>query len=93
MFTVYHSSTLMNSALVPGLLCFWVLNVPVLGVICCVIASIWLASATDYIYTTRWGKFQVWAENLFTRPLHSHLTTARNYLNVSNLLCDLSESL
>jgi arsenite methyltransferase len=56
--------------LVLGLLCFWVLNVPVLGVICCVIASIWLASATDYIYTTRWGKFQVWAEILQHLDLH-----------------------
>jgi arsenite methyltransferase len=50
--------------LVIGLLSFWVFKFPALGVVCCVAAIIWFISAADYIYTTRRGKFQVWAEIL-----------------------------
>jgi arsenite methyltransferase len=50
--------------LVLGFVSFWVFTVPVLGVICFVCAIIFLFSAASYMYTTRRGKFQVWAEIL-----------------------------
>src|SRR6266853_2696487 len=50
--------------LVPGFVSFWVFIIPVLGVICFVCAIIFLFSAASYVYTTRRGKFQVWAEIL-----------------------------
>lgn len=50
--------------LVLGLVSFWAFDIPVLGVICFVCAVVFLFSAASYIYTTRRGKFQVWAEIL-----------------------------
>src|SRR6266853_2572517 len=50
--------------LVLGFVSFWVFTIPVLGVICIVCAIIFLFSAASYVYTTRRGKFQVWAEIL-----------------------------
>jgi SAM-dependent methyltransferase len=47
--------------LVLGLLIFLTFDLPVFGVICFVCAIIFLLSATSYVYTTRWGKFQAWA--------------------------------
>jgi arsenite methyltransferase len=47
--------------LVPGFFSFWTFGLPVFGVICFVCAIIFLLSAASYVYTTRWGKFQVWA--------------------------------
>jgi len=42
----------------------WVFDLPVLGVIYFVCAVMFHFSATSYVYTTRRGKFQVWAEIL-----------------------------
>ena len=50
--------------LVLGLVSCWVFALPVLGVICFVCASNFLFSAASYLYTTRRGKFQVWADIL-----------------------------
>src|SRR3981081_2121977 len=50
--------------LVLALLSFSVFGLPILGVICLVCSIIFLFSATSYVYTTRRGKFQVWAEIL-----------------------------
>jgi arsenite methyltransferase len=50
--------------LVLGFLSFWVFDIPVLGVICFVCAIMFLFSAASYVYATRQGKFQVWAEIL-----------------------------
>src|SRR5215470_18423686 len=47
--------------LVFGLFSWGALGLPVLGVICFVYAIIFLFSAASHVYTTRWGKFQVWA--------------------------------
>lgn len=44
-----------------GFLNFWVFDLPVLGVICFVCAMLFLFNAASYVYTTRRGKFQVWA--------------------------------
>jgi arsenite methyltransferase len=41
-----------------------VFDIPVLGVICFVCAILFLFTAASYVYTTRWGKFQVWADIL-----------------------------
>lgn len=50
--------------LILGFLSFWVFGIPVLGVICFVCASLFLFTAASYVYTTRRGKFQVWADIL-----------------------------
>jgi arsenite methyltransferase len=47
--------------LVLGLFSWWAFGLPVFGVICFVCAIVFLLSAASYVYTTRWGKFQVWA--------------------------------
>lgn len=47
-----------------GLLSLWVFNLSVLGMICLVYAIFFLLSTASYVYTTRWGKFQVWAKIL-----------------------------
>lgn len=50
--------------LILGLLSFWVFGIPVLGVICFVCAILFLFNVASYVYTTRRGKFQVWADIL-----------------------------
>ncbi|HEV2583447.1 MAG TPA: methyltransferase domain-containing protein [Ktedonobacteraceae bacterium] len=50
--------------LVLGFLSFWMFDIPVLGVIWLVCAILFLFTAASYVYTTRRGKFQVWAEIL-----------------------------
>lgn len=50
--------------LILGFLSFWVFDIPVLGVICFVCAMLFLFTAASYVYTTRQGKFQVWADIL-----------------------------
>jgi arsenite methyltransferase len=50
--------------LVLGFVSIWVFTIPVLGVICFVCAIVFLFSAASYVYTTRRGKFQVWADIL-----------------------------
>jgi arsenite methyltransferase len=47
-----------------GLLSVSLLALPVLGVICFVCSALFLFSAASYVYTTRRGKFQMWAEIL-----------------------------
>jgi arsenite methyltransferase len=47
-----------------GVLSTWVFNISTLGVICLVYGVFLLLSAASYVYTTRLGKFQVWAEIL-----------------------------
>src|SRR5215471_16042205 len=47
--------------LVLGLFSWWAFGLPVLGVFCFVCAIMFLLSAASYVYTTGWGKFQVWA--------------------------------
>jgi len=47
-----------------GLVSFSVFALPILGVICFVCSAFFLFSAASYVYTTRWGKFQVWADIL-----------------------------
>jgi arsenite methyltransferase len=42
---------------------------PVLSVICFVCALLSLLSTASYVYTTRWGKFQVWADILLQLEL------------------------
>ncbi len=49
---------------------FWVFGLPVLGVICFGCAVTFLFSAASYVYTTRRGKFQVWAAVLVRLGLH-----------------------
>jgi ubiquinone/menaquinone biosynthesis C-methylase UbiE len=58
------------SFLVLAYVSFWVFGIPVLGVICFVGAVMFLFSAASYVYTTRRGKFQVWAEVLLRLGLH-----------------------
>jgi arsenite methyltransferase len=50
--------------LVSGLVSIWVFAIPVLGVTCFVCAITFFSSAASYVYTTRRGKFQVWADIL-----------------------------
>ena len=50
--------------LVLGLVSFSLFDLPVLGVICFVCALMFLFSTASYVYTTRRGKFQVWADIL-----------------------------
>ncbi len=50
--------------LIFGLVSFSVFALPVLGVICFVCSTLFLFSAASYVYTTRRGKFQVWADIL-----------------------------
>jgi SAM-dependent methyltransferase len=47
-----------------GWLSFTAIHLPVLGWISCVLGVWLLLSAASYLYTTRWGKFQVWADLL-----------------------------
>jgi ubiquinone/menaquinone biosynthesis C-methylase UbiE len=42
----------------------WLFNQPVLAVVCAIYAVYMLLSAGSYLYTTRVGKFRVWAELL-----------------------------
>jgi ubiquinone/menaquinone biosynthesis C-methylase UbiE len=56
--------------LVSGFLNFWLFDILILGVICFMCAALFLLSATSYVYTTRRGKFQVWAEILLRLGLH-----------------------
>lgn len=42
----------------------WAFKQPVLAIVCLIYAVYMLLSATSYIYTTRAGKFRVWAELL-----------------------------
>jgi SAM-dependent methyltransferase len=50
--------------LVLGFFSFFSFGMLVVGVICFGFAIMFLLSAASYVYTTRWGKFQVWAEIL-----------------------------
>src|SRR5208337_5030360 len=50
--------------LVIGILGFWVVNTTLLGVFALVCGFIFLLNAASYVYTTRRGKFRVWAELL-----------------------------
>ena len=43
---------------------FWLFQQPILAVVCLIYAIYMLLSAASYIYTTRVGKFRVWAELL-----------------------------
>jgi arsenite methyltransferase len=47
-----------------GWLNFTVFHLPVLGWLSCVLGAWLLFCAASYLYTTRWGKFQVWADLL-----------------------------
>lgn len=47
-----------------GVLSAWQFNALVPGVICLAYGVFLLLSTVCYVYTTRWGKFQVWAEIL-----------------------------
>jgi arsenite methyltransferase len=47
-----------------GLVSFLLFALPALGVICFVCSALFLFSAASYVYTTRRGKFQVWADIL-----------------------------
>jgi SAM-dependent methyltransferase len=47
-----------------GFVNLWIFKLPILGLICCVCAVILLLSVVSYLYTTRQGKFQVWADIL-----------------------------
>ena len=47
-----------------GLLSFWVFTLPILGLICFACAVLFLLNVVSYVYTTRQGKFQVWADIL-----------------------------
>jgi ubiquinone/menaquinone biosynthesis C-methylase UbiE len=58
------------SFLVLAYMSFWMFGIPVLGVICFVCAVVFLFSTASYVYTTRQGKFQVWAEVLLRLGLH-----------------------
>src|SRR6185312_1747588 len=42
----------------------WLFNQPILAVVCAIYAVYMLLSAGSYVYTTRVGKFRVWAELL-----------------------------
>jgi arsenite methyltransferase len=53
-----------------GIFFIWLLQWLVLGIICLVYAVYMLLSTTSYIYTTRHGKFQVWAQLLSQLRLH-----------------------
>ena len=44
-----------------GLVSFWVFTLPILGLLSCACAVVFFLSAVSYVYTTRRGKFQVWA--------------------------------
>ncbi len=55
--------------LIVGLVSFAFFALPVLSVICFVCALLYLLSAASYVYTTRWGKFQVWADILLQLEL------------------------
>jgi SAM-dependent methyltransferase len=50
--------------LVFGIVGFWLFTLPLLSVICFVCAFMFLFSTASYVYTTRRGKFQVWADIL-----------------------------
>jgi ubiquinone/menaquinone biosynthesis C-methylase UbiE len=50
--------------LVLGILGFFVLDIRLLGLLALVCGFIFLLSAASYVYTTRRGKFRVWAELL-----------------------------
>jgi arsenite methyltransferase len=50
--------------LIFGLVSFSLFALPVPGVICFVCSALFLFSAASYVYTTRRGKFQVWADIL-----------------------------
>src|SRR5581483_6056465 len=47
-----------------ALVCVWVFHAFVLAVICLVYGLFMLLSTAGYLYATRRGKFQVWAEIL-----------------------------
>jgi arsenite methyltransferase len=47
--------------LIFGFVSFWVVDHPALGVICLLCAILVFLSAASYVYTTRRGKFLVWA--------------------------------
>jgi arsenite methyltransferase len=47
-----------------GFLSFWVFILPILGLVCFACAVLFLLTVVSYVYTTRQGKFQVWADIL-----------------------------
>ena len=55
--------------LVVGFVSLVFFALPVLSVICFVCALLPLLSTASYVYTTRWGKFQVWADILLQLEL------------------------
>jgi SAM-dependent methyltransferase len=55
--------------LVAAIVTLWIFPIPVLGIILLIYALFMLLSAVGYLYTTRWGKFQVWAEMLIALSL------------------------
>lgn len=58
--------------LLAGVLFIWLLQWLVVGIICLVYALYMFLSVASYSYTTRRGKFQIWAEILSGLPLRSH---------------------
>jgi len=56
--------------LVAGILVIVPLSWIVPGIICLICASFFLLSTVSFLYTTRRGKFRVWAEVLGRLPLH-----------------------
>jgi arsenite methyltransferase len=53
-----------------GWLSFTAFHLPVLGWLSCVLGAWLLFCAGTYLYTTRWGKFQVWADLLLQLGVH-----------------------
>jgi arsenite methyltransferase len=49
---------------------FTTIHLPIVGWLSCVLGVWLLFCAASYLYTTRWGKFQVWADLLLQLGLH-----------------------
>jgi arsenite methyltransferase len=47
-----------------GFVSWWVFTLPILGLLLGICAVIFFLNVASYLYTTRWGKFQVWADIL-----------------------------
>ncbi len=59
-------------AIAIGLILTFVSDILVPGIICLIYGVFMLLSTACYIYTTRWGKFQVWADILTGLGLHGN---------------------
>ncbi|GHP01020.1 type 11 methyltransferase [Reticulibacter mediterranei] len=55
--------------LVVAIVTLWIFHTSILSIIILIYALFIFLNAASYLYTTRWGKFQVWAETLTELPL------------------------